>query len=153
MYLCLSVFRKWGVIEASLSLSTLCLPPRKGEASKPGWPVGPWPLVTRFPSSSFPGSERCQLLASLQPCPTCPLWCDASCRTHHLLLLTVLSGPGGCLRVCTDWQPRPDPPLHLSTCLTSWDIWFQVSFDTVPPCFYSLISFDGVFEGGGKKTC
>lgn len=160
VYLCLDLSSESEGLLKPAWVSTLCLPPRKGDAAKPGWPVGPWPLMTRFPSSSFPGSERCQLLASLQPCPTCPLWCDASsqptrvcpaCRTRHLLLLTVLSGPGGCLRVCTDWQLSPDPPLHLSTCLTSWNIWFQVSFETVPPCFYSLISFDGVFEVGGKN--
>lgn len=154
-YMCLCLFIC--LQKVRLSLSTLCLPLRKGNASKPGWPVGPWPLMTRFSSSDFPGSERCQLLASLQPCPTCLLWCDASsrptrvcpaCWTRHLLLLTVLSGPGSCLRVCTDWQLSPDLPLHLSTCLTSWNIWFQVSFETVSPCFYSLISFDGVFAGG-----
>lgn len=159
-YMCLCLFIC--LQKVRLSLSTLCLPLRKGNASKPGWPVGPWPLMTRFSSSDFPGSERCQLLASLQPCPTCLLWCDASsrptrvcpaCWTRHLLLLTVLSGPGSCLHVCTDWQLSPDLPLHLSTCLTSWNIWFQVSFETVSPCFYSLISFDGVFGGGGEKTC
>lgn len=48
-----SVFRKWGVREASLSLCTSCLSLMKGDATESSWPVGPWSLMSHFRSSGL----------------------------------------------------------------------------------------------------
>lgn len=73
--------------------------------------------------------------------------CPAS-LVCHLLLTTVLSGPGVCLHANARWQLDPDLSLHLQYQPHRVEYLFQVSSETASPCLFSLVNFYKVL-----KTC